>query len=99
MLWRMETSIFQTEYVAGAMVTLLLSAMTYFMKQLHADFRKVVKELAELKSGTALMHAETQSSSKLLSQRLDFIEWRLGILEAPIKTQTKSKLQNHEKAS
>jgi len=81
----METNFLQTEYVAGLLVTLLLSAITYFIKQLHSDFRKVVKELAELKSGTALMHSETQSASKLLNQRLDFIEWRLGILETPVK--------------
>ena len=81
----METNFLQTEYVAGVLVTLLLSAITYFLRQLHADFRKVVKELAELKSETALLHAETQSASKLHSQRLDFIEWRLGILETPVK--------------
>lgn len=81
----METNLFPAEYVAGVVVTLLLSVITYVIKQLHADFRKVMKELAELNSETALMHAETQSASKLLNQRLDFIEWRLGILETPVK--------------
>lgn len=73
----------QPEGLAGILVTLLLSAITYFIKQLHSDFRRVVKELAELKSNSTLIHSETRSANELLKQRMDFIEWRLNREELP----------------
>jgi len=69
--------ILQPEYLVGLLVTVLLSAIAYFIKQLHIDFKRVVKEMGELKSNSALIHSETRSANELLKQRMDFIEWRL----------------------
>jgi hypothetical protein len=67
----------QPEYLVGLLVTVLLSAIAYFIKQLHSDFKRVVKELGDLKSNSKLIHSETRSANELLKQRMDFIEWRL----------------------
>lgn len=69
--------LFQPEYLVGLLVMILLSAIAYFIKQLHSDFKRVVKELGELKSNSSLIHSETRSANELLKQRMDFIEWRL----------------------
>jgi hypothetical protein len=67
----------QPEYFVGLLITLMLSAIAYFIKQLHRDFKRVVKELGELKNSSSLIHSETRSANELLKQRMDFIEWRL----------------------
>jgi len=69
----------QPENLAGILIAIMLSAIAYFIKQLHSDFKRVVKELAELKNNSTLIHAETRSGNELLKQRLDFIEWRLNL--------------------
>nr|MBC7614258.1 hypothetical protein [Pseudopedobacter sp.] len=73
----MMNHLLQPDYLVGLMLTVLLSAIAYFIKQLHSDFKRVVKELGELKSNSALIHSETRSANELLKQRMDFIEWRL----------------------
>ena len=71
--------IWQTEVWVSLVFTLLLSMNAYFIKSLHHDFKRVVKELAELKNNSTLMHAETRSANELVKQRMEFIEWRLNV--------------------
>lgn len=74
----------QHEQAVFLLVTLLLSMIAYFIKQLHSDFRRVVKEMEELKSSSKLIHSETRSANELLKQRMDFFEFRLD-LKGPLK--------------
>ena len=57
---------------------LLLSMNAYFIKSLHHDFKRVVKEVEELKNSSTLMHSETRSANEILKQRMEFFEWRLN---------------------
>ena len=86
----MMNHLLQPDYLVGLLVTVLLSAIAYFIKQLHSDFKRVVKELGELKSNSALIHSETRSATELLKQRMDFIEWRLDF-KLPVRIRKNEK--------
>lgn len=84
------------DHFAKLLASLLLSLIAYFIKQLHTDFKKVVKELAELRAANNMLYAQTQATNKALNQRLDFMEWRLDLMEPLIRTDliTKTKKNN-----
>jgi hypothetical protein len=72
-----------------AIISILLSMIAYFLKSLHADFRKMEEDLEEVKTATRLMRAEMRSAHDLLVQHTRFLEHRLEKLEqapAPAKT-------------
>lgn len=65
----------------GSLISLLLSAVAYFIKQLHADFRKVEKDVMEVKATTNLIKTEFKSGFDLLNQKVQFLEKRVENLE------------------
>jgi hypothetical protein len=65
----------------GAIVSLLLSVIAYFIKQPHTDFRKVEMDVSEVKNTTQLIKTEFKSGHDLLSQRVGFIEKRIDLHE------------------
>jgi hypothetical protein len=67
--------------IIGALVSLLLSVIAYFIKQLHTDFRKVEKDVSEVKMTTQLIKTEFKSGNELLNQRVGFIEKRIELHE------------------
>jgi len=67
--------------ILGALITVLLSVIAFFIKQLHSDFRKVEKDLTEVKVTTQLIKSEFKSSYDLLNQRVTFLERRIEIVE------------------
>lgn len=70
--------IMQPDTLLSILFTLLLTMNAYFIKSLHYDFKRVVKELSDLKNSSALMHSETRSANEILKQRMEFFEWRLN---------------------
>ena len=66
----------------GSLISLLLSAVAYFIKQLHADFRKVEKDVMEVKATTNLIKTEFKSGFDLLNQKVQFLEKRVENLES-----------------
>lgn len=70
--------IMQPDTLLSILFTLLLTMNAYFIKSLHYDFKRVVKELSDLKNSSTLMHSETRSANEILKQRMEFFEWRLN---------------------
>ena len=75
----------------GTVISLLLSVVAYFIRQLHSDFRKMEKDLMEVKLTTQLIKTEFKSNHDLLSQRVEFLEKKVTIIEAH-----SFKIKNHE---
>ena len=73
----------------GSLISLLLSVVAYFIKQLHTDFKRMEKDLVEVKTMALLIKTEFKSSSDLLNQKVDYLEHRVQKLEL-------SNFKNHE---
>ena len=65
----------------GGMITFLLSIVAYFIRQLHTDFRRVEKDLTEVKTTTSLIKSEFKSGYDLLNQKVGFLEKRIENME------------------
>lgn len=65
----------------GSLISLLLSVVAYFIKQLHTDFKRMEKDLVEVKTMALLIKTEFKSSSDLLNQKVDYLEHRVQKLE------------------
>lgn len=65
----------------GSLISLLLSVVAYFIKQLHTDFKRMEKDLFEVKTMALLIKTEFKSSSDLLNQKVDYLEYRVQKLE------------------
>ena len=61
----------------GSLISLLLSVVAYFIKQLHTDFKRMEKDLVEVKTMALLIKTEFKSSSDLLNQKVDYLEHRV----------------------
>ncbi|WP_264558465.1 hypothetical protein [Flavobacterium sp. N2270] len=73
----------------GSLISILLSVVAYFIKQLHTDFKRMEKDLVEVKTMALLIKTEFKSSSDLLNQKVDYLEHRVQKLELSI-------FKNHE---
>ncbi len=65
-------------WLFGIVISLLLSLVVYFVRLLHVDFRRMQKDLAEVKTTTSLIKSEFKGG-------LELINLRVGQLEAKIK--------------
>lgn len=70
--------------VFGTIISLLLTVVAYFMKQLHSDFKKMEKDLTEVKTMALLIKTEFKNSYDLLNQKVDYLEHRINIIEQKI---------------
>ena len=65
----------------GTLITLLLSVVAYFIKQLHTDFKSMEKDLIEVKTMALIIKTEFKSGNDLLNQKVEYIEKRVHNLE------------------
>jgi hypothetical protein len=65
----------------GIIITLLLSVVAFFTKQLHRDFKRVEKDVIEVKTTTSLIKAEFKGINDLMNQKIEFLEKRLNHVE------------------
>jgi len=65
----------------GIIISVLLSMVAFFTKQLHSDFKRVEKDLAVVKTTTSLIKAEFKGINELMNQKIDFLEKRLIHIE------------------
>ena len=65
----------------GSVSSLLLAVVAYFIKQLHSDFKKIEKDITEVKRMALLIKTELKNSYDLLSQRVEYLESRITTLE------------------
>ena len=76
----------------GTLITLLLSIVAYFIKQLHTDFKCMEKDLVEVKTMALIIKTEFKSGNDLLNQKVEYLEKRVQIIELTIL-----KSQDYEK--
>ena len=73
----------------GSLISLLLSVVAYFIKQLHTDFKRMEKDLVEVKTMALIIKTEFKSGNDLLNQKVEYLEKRVYNIELTI-------LKNHE---
>jgi len=66
----------------GIIISVLLSLVAFFTKQLHSDFKRVEKDLAEVKTTTSLIKTEFKGINELMNQKIEFLEKRLHRVES-----------------
>ena len=76
----------------GTLITLLLSIVAYFIKQLHTDFKSMEKDLVEVNTMALIIKTEFKSGNDLLNQKVEYLEKRVQIIELTIL-----KSQDYEK--
>ena len=68
----------------GTIITLLLSVVAYFIKQLHIDFKSMEKDLIEVKTMALIIKTEFKSGNDLLNQKVEYLEKRVNNIELVI---------------
>jgi len=76
----------------GSLISVLLSVVAYFIKQLHTDFKRMEKDLVEVKTMALIIKTEFKSGNDLLNQKVEYLEKRVSKIELIIL-----KNQDHEK--
>jgi len=66
----------------GIIISVLLSLVAFFTKQLHSDFKRVENDLAEVKTTTSLIKTEFKGINELMNQKIEFLEKRLHHVES-----------------
>ena len=73
--------------VFGSLISMLLAIVAYFIKQLHSDFKRMEKDLTEVKTMALLIKTEFKNSYDLLNHKVDYLEHRVNNLEKIILKQ------------
>ena len=68
----------------GSLISLLLSVVAYFIKQLHTDFKRMEKDLVEVKTMALIIKTEFKSGNDLLNQKVEYLEKRVNNIELTI---------------
>lgn len=72
------------ELLASGLVSILLGVVAYFLKQLINDFKRVEKDVAEVKNAAEVIRTEFKGMNALLHQRMDFTDKRIERIENEI---------------
>ena len=80
----------------GTLITLLLSVVAYFIKQLHTDFKSMEKDLIEVKTMALIIKTEFKSGSDLLNQKVEYLEKRVNNIELSILKNNENEKQQNE---
>jgi hypothetical protein len=67
-----------------SLLSVMLGVVAFFLKQLHSDFKRVEKDVTEVKTITALIKTEFKGINELMNQRIEFLEKRLTHIETYI---------------
>jgi hypothetical protein len=65
-----------------SLMSVLLGIVAYFLKQLHTDFKRVEKDVTEVKTTTALIKTEFKGINELMNQKIEFLEKRINHFES-----------------
>ena len=69
-------------WLFGILISILLSLVVYFVRLLHVDFRRMQKDIAEVKTTTSLIKSEFKSGLELISQRVGQLEAKVKQIES-----------------
>ena len=84
-----------TDMLFYSIISALLAIVAYFIKQLHSDFKRVEKDMAEVRTTTSLIKAEFKGINDLTNQKIEFLDKRLNHVESIIiKTKDHGKSTN-----
>jgi cell division protein FtsB len=72
------------EVLASGILSVLVGAVAYFLKQLLEDFKKVEKDVSAVRSTTEVIRTEYKGMNDLLHQRMDFVDKRIEKIENEI---------------
>jgi hypothetical protein len=72
----------------GTVISLLLSVVAYFIKQLHNDFKRMEKDLVEVKTMALIIKTEFKSGNDLLNQKVEYLEKRVNNIELTLLKST-----------
>ena len=72
------------EILFYTIVSVLLSVVAFFTKQLHRDFKRVEKDVSEVKTTTSLIKTEFKGINELMNQKIEFLDKRLNHIESVI---------------
>jgi len=68
-------------WMFGLLISILLSLVVYFVRMLHVDFRRMQKDIAEVKTTTQLIKSEFKGGLDLVNQRVSQIEAKVKQFE------------------
>ena len=68
-------------WLFGILISVLLSMVVYFVSLMHVDFRRMQKDIAEVKSTTLLIKSEFKGGLELVNQRVSQLEAKVKQFE------------------
>jgi glutaredoxin-related protein len=68
-------------WMFGIVISILLSLVVYFVRLLHVDFRRMQKDIAEVKTTTQLIKSEFKGGLELINQRVNQLEAKVKQFE------------------
>ena len=86
--------ILKPEIIFNALIAGLLGVVSYFLKQLLSDFKRVEKDVTEVKATMALIKTEFKGINELMNQKIEFLEKRINHFESTIFNQNNGRKQN-----
>jgi hypothetical protein len=69
-------------WLFGVVISILLSMVVYFVRLLHVDFRRMQKDIAEVKTTIQLIKSEFKGGLELINQRVGQLEAKMKQFEA-----------------
>ncbi len=67
--------------VFGGLISILLSVVAFFIKQLHRDFRKLEKEVTDVKAAMMVIQSELKGNYQLVREQVKALDKRVEHLE------------------
>jgi hypothetical protein len=68
-------------WLFGIVISILLSLVVYFVRLLHVDFRRMQKDIAEVKTTTQLIKSEFKGGLQLINQKVSQLEAKVKQFE------------------
>ena len=66
------------ETIFYSLISILLGLVAYFLRQLHSDFRRMEKDVSEVKSTINLIKAEFKGIIDVMNQKVEFLEKQMN---------------------
>jgi Na+/H+ antiporter NhaC len=66
------------ETIFYSLISILLGIVAYFIRQLHSDFKRMEKDVTEVKSTINLIKAEFKGIIDVMNQKVEFLEKQMN---------------------
>lgn len=66
------------ETIFYSLISILLGIVAYFLRQLHSDFKRMEKDVSEVKSTINLIKAEFKGIIDVMNQKVEFLEKQMN---------------------